>query len=117
MDSYMNEHHFGKALPYCLELRRPGVIDLVLEHNLFAEIQDRVLQLLVYDRETAKKRGKQPLRDGDKAQCLRQSSRHGVVIQLLAENTHSVPVRVSHRIPFKVNLMMSADCKSGQPVI
>ncbi|UZJ51584.1 hypothetical protein CBS101457_000904 [Exobasidium rhododendri] len=67
----------GKALPYFLRLRKPGVFDLIREHNLFTVIQDQALLLVEFEEDI-----KQPSR----------SSKHGPAIDLLVDHTHSIPI-------------------------
>lgn len=94
----------GKALPYYLKLRRPGVFNLIRENNLFTDVQDQALLLIEFDRdmELLKKRN---LRDGttqilahkDQAEVAAQSgedSIYGTAITLLIDHTHSIPVRL-----------------------
>lgn len=48
----------GKALPYFLRLRRPNVLDLIRENNLFTDVQDQVLLLVQFDEELRERRRK-----------------------------------------------------------
>lgn len=70
----------GKALPYFLRLRKPGVFDLIREHNLFTVVQDQALLLIEFEEDN--KQGS-------------QLSKHGAAIDLLVDHTHSIPVRIS----------------------
>lgn len=89
----------GKALPYYLKLRRPGVFNLIREHNLFPDIQDQALLLIEFDQDMQLRR-KRSSRDGTDASWVdvpdisteEGASRHGTAITLLIDHTHSIPV-------------------------
>jgi hypothetical protein len=88
-NSYIINRQPGKALPYYLELRRPGAFDLIREYNLFTSIQDRVVQLVEFDQDILKREGKQRARDETEPVS---KSKHGAAIDLLAEHSHSIPI-------------------------
>jgi hypothetical protein len=73
----------AKALPYLIKLRRPDVFDIIRDHNLFATVQDQVLQLVDLDSV-----------DTDfKSQIARVEPLHPAEsIQLLVDHTLSIPV-------------------------
>lgn len=71
----------GKALPFYLRLRRPNVLELIREHNLFTDVQDQVLLLVEFDHELMEKRKAEGVGAG-------QSE----AINLLVNNIHSIPV-------------------------
>lgn len=77
----------GKALPYFLKLRRPGVFDLIRENNLFTDVQDQALLLIEFDQDVQKER---LLRRGDTPSS--EPPKHGTAIALLVDHTHSIPV-------------------------
>lgn len=81
----------GKALPFYLRLRRPNVFDLIKENNLFTDVQDQVLLLVEFDHELMERR---------KAEGWVTTGRevHSEAIQLLVNNSHSIPVSfiISH---------------------
>ncbi|KAM0751555.1 vacuolar protein sorting-associated protein 41 [Meredithblackwellia eburnea MCA 4105] len=74
----------GKALPYFLKLRRPGVFDLIRENNLFTDVQDQALLLIEFyhdiNKDAALPSEGTPVR------------RHGAAISLLVDHTHSIPI-------------------------
>lgn len=72
----------GKALTYFLRLRRPGVFDLIREHNLFTVVQDQALLLVEFEQDVHAKQGQR-----------KSQSKHGAAIELLVDHTHSIPVR------------------------
>lgn len=90
----------GKALPFFLRLRRPHVLDLIREHNLFNAVQDQALLLVEFDQELMEKRRK----EGKTAEDER-----GAAIKLLVEHTHSIPVR-----SFRVFPLTLVFCKRDQ---
>jgi hypothetical protein len=71
----------GKALPFYLRLRRPNVLELIRENNLFTDVQDQVLLLVEFDHELMEKRKAEGVAAG-------QSD----AINLLVDNIHSIPV-------------------------
>lgn len=95
LHSYLYNRQYGKALPYFLRLRRPGVFDLVRDHNLFTSVQDQAVLLIEFDRDL--QRGKSKEGSEEKAvdvdTRLPHASRHGAAIDLLVDHTHSIPVR------------------------
>ncbi|TFK43987.1 vacuolar assembling protein VPS41 [Crucibulum laeve] len=68
----------GKALPFFLRLRRPNVLDLIRDNNLFTDVQDQVLLLVEFDHEMMEKHGT----TGSKSEA----------ITLLVDNIHSIPI-------------------------
>ncbi|XP_006456893.1 hypothetical protein AGABI2DRAFT_229096 [Agaricus bisporus var. bisporus H97] len=81
----------GKALPFYLRLRRPNVLELIREHNLFTDVQDQVLLLVEFDHELMEKRKAEGVGAG-------QSE----AINLLVNNIHSIPiVRVVQQLQTK----------------
>ncbi|KLT39187.1 vacuolar protein sorting-associated protein 41 [Cutaneotrichosporon oleaginosum] len=70
----------ARALPYFLRLRKPGVFDLIREHNLFDAVQEQALLLVEFDHER--------LREGD----VDKEGKHGAAIQLLVDHTLAIPV-------------------------
>ncbi|KAK4049400.1 Vacuolar protein sorting-associated protein 41 [Microbotryomycetes sp. JL201] len=82
-DLYISNKQPGKALPYLLELRSPGVFNLVRQNALFTDIQDQVLPLVEFDQELQKQS---------------QDSKGNEVperwtsIELLVDHIHAVPV-------------------------
>ena len=70
----------GKALPYFLRLRKPGVFDLIREHNLFTVVQNQALLLVEFEED---------IKQGNRL------SKHGPAIDLLVDHTHSIPVSTS----------------------
>lgn len=93
--SYLGQQQPGKAITFLLKLRRPGVVELVQRNNLFTDIQDKIADLIAYDRHLEKRQGKQVERQSDKPDGPQtvEDGTHGAAIQLLVDNTHSVPVR------------------------
>ncbi|KAJ9117531.1 hypothetical protein QFC22_004381 [Naganishia vaughanmartiniae] len=92
------QHQPSKALPYLLRLRRPEVFDFVKEHNLFASVQDQVLLLIDFDKES------EPLTNGTNKEPKdvtqgptsndepAATTRHGKAIALLIDHTYSIPI-------------------------
>ncbi|PWN35596.1 uncharacterized protein FA14DRAFT_160676 [Meira miltonrushii] len=79
----------GKALPYYLRLRKPGVFDLIRDHNLFNVIQDQALLLVEFEQDLLKR----SLPAEDKQQSLIHQKWRS--IELLVDHTHSIPI---HRV-------------------
>eukprot|EP00004_Rigifila_ramosa_P019763 TRINITY_DN5059_c2_g1_i4.p1 TRINITY_DN5059_c2_g1~~TRINITY_DN5059_c2_g1_i4.p1 ORF type:complete len:836 (-),score=199.40 TRINITY_DN5059_c2_g1_i4:379-2589(-) len=46
---YVLQGHYDRALRVYLQLRRPGVFDLVVKHNLFDSVKERAVELLKFD--------------------------------------------------------------------
>lgn len=70
----------ARALPYFLRLRKPGVFDLIREHNLFDAVQEQALLLVEFDHERLKED------DSNK------EGKHGAAIELLVDHTLAIPV-------------------------
>ncbi|BEI86900.1 hypothetical protein CcaverHIS002_0702460 [Cutaneotrichosporon cavernicola] len=70
----------ARALPYFLRLRKPGVFDLIREHNLFDAVQEQALLLVEFDQERIKE------------DDLNKEDKHGAAIQLLVDHTLAIPV-------------------------
>jgi len=82
----------GKALPYFLQLRRVGALELIQEHNLFTNVQDQVVQLIDYEKDLAKREGKKPMPRDEVPTFSPSPKKHGSAIDLMVEHTHSIPV-------------------------
>ncbi|KIY68424.1 vacuolar assembling protein VPS41 [Cylindrobasidium torrendii FP15055 ss-10] len=80
---YTGNRQYGKALPYFLRLRRPNVIELIREHNLFTDVQDQVQLLVEFDNESVKRR---------KAAGEVVNEAKSDAIDLLVDNIHSIPI-------------------------
>ncbi|KIJ69735.1 hypothetical protein HYDPIDRAFT_120723 [Hydnomerulius pinastri MD-312] len=80
---YTANRQYGKALPFFLRLRRPNVLDLIREHNLFTDVQDQALLLVEFDQELIEKRKEEG------ADAVHSQSE---AITLLVDHTHSIPV-------------------------
>ncbi|KAF8882653.1 vacuolar assembling protein VPS41 [Mucidula mucida] len=80
---YTANRQHGKALTYFLRLRRPNVLDVIREHNLFTDVKDQVLLLVEFDHELMRKREEagETIEDGKSD-----------AITLLVDNIHSIPV-------------------------
>jgi hypothetical protein len=100
-------------LPFLIRLRRPQVFDFIESNNLFAAVQDQVLDLVEFDQEQIADSPVIPSADqADHEQELllaptegHTTERHGKSIALLVEHTYSIPVSVNfidpgHRIVF-----------------
>lgn len=111
--SFLLSRQPGKALPYYLQLRRPGVFALIREHNLFADVQDQALRLVEFDQHIQSQHSELPLIDapGSTVPARRDvsemswtdlgmsppstsetTSKHGAAISLLVDHTHSIPI-------------------------
>lgn len=75
----------GRALPYFLRLRKPGVFALIREHNLFTVIQDQAFLLVEFEQDLLNKSEKAGKHDPVQSQSWQS-------IQLLVDHTHSIPV-------------------------
>lgn len=84
VDIFLANRQPGKALPYFLRLRKPGVFDLIREHNLFTAVQDQALLLCQFEEELADMKGVKV--------APGHGGRHGAAINLLVDHTHSIPV-------------------------
>ncbi|THG97740.1 hypothetical protein EW026_g4314 [Hermanssonia centrifuga] len=73
----------GKALPYFLRLRRPNVLDLIRDNNLFTAVQDQALLLVEFDHELIEKRRK----SGEQVDPGQSAA-----ITLLVDHIHSIPI-------------------------
>lgn len=81
---YTANRQHGKALTYFLRLRRPNVLDVIREHNLFTDVQDQVLLLVEFDHERIRKRQEAgEVVDEDKSDA----------ISLLVDNIHSIHIQ------------------------
>lgn len=85
---YLVNRQPGKALPYFLRLRRPHVLDLIREHNLFTAVQDQALLLVEFDQERSGK-----VNENEEVESAK--GKHGAAIQLLVDHTHSIPVSLT----------------------
>ena len=83
----------GKAVPYYLRLRKPGVFDLIRDNSLFTDIQDQALLLVEFDQDMRRRREKGKQRAGVAGHDGVEHSKHGEAIDLLIDHTHSIPVR------------------------
>lgn len=90
--SYILNRQPGKALPYFLKLRRPGVFNLIREHNLFTDVQDQALLLIEFDQDIQLQRSRQLSSAGGKEKPSESEPQHGTAIDLLVDHTHSIPV-------------------------
>lgn len=70
----------ARALPYYLRLRKPGVFDLIREHNLFDAVQEQALLLVEFDHERLKE------------DASSKEGKHGAAIELLVDHTLAIPV-------------------------
>lgn len=70
----------ARALPYYLRLRKPGVFDLIRDHNLFDAVQEQALLLVEFDHDR--------LREDES----RKEGKHGAAIELLVDHTLAIPV-------------------------
>lgn len=114
--SHLLNRQPGKALPFYLQLRRPGVFDLIRENNLFSTVQDQVLLLIEFEEaieEGTEKDVRRREKDGswvevdgerhseekltgtEEVDEEEEEGRHGKAIELLIEHTSSIPVRGS----------------------
>ncbi|KAK4705598.1 vacuolar protein sorting-associated protein 41, partial [Phenoliferia sp. Uapishka_3] len=85
----------GKALPYFLKLRRPGVFDLIRDNNLFTDVQDQALLLIEFDHDINRIPSAHADEGSSTAPALNNttpSPRHGAAIALLVDHTHSIPI-------------------------
>lgn len=90
----------GKALPYYLRLKKPGVFDLIRDNNLFVDVKDQVLLLVDFEQDIRIKkrraRGGSNEKQTDKAGVDTTQPKHGEAIELLVDHTHSIPVSSGH---------------------
>ena len=118
----MIQHQPSKALPYLLRLRRPEVFDFIKEHNLFASVQDQVLLLIDFDKES------EPLTNGtiNERKEVTQTpmtsrnepaatTRHGKAIALLIDHTYSIPVSSAGGVSDTTTESLLVDIKGSQP--
>ncbi|KAK0499462.1 hypothetical protein EDD18DRAFT_1307946 [Armillaria luteobubalina] len=81
---YTANRQHGKALTYFLRLRRPNVLDVIREHNLFTDVQDQVLLLVEFDHERMRK-----MQEAGEAVDEGKSD----AISLLVDNIHSIRIQ------------------------
>lgn len=114
MTRYLLNRQPGKALPYFLKLRRPGVFDLIRDHNLFTDVQDQALLLIEFDQDLILTRNKENEKEKESlsvattttttklkklpAEEEEDEGKFGTAITLLVDHTHSIPVRLFHLI-------------------
>ncbi|ORY90935.1 hypothetical protein BCR35DRAFT_275010 [Leucosporidium creatinivorum] len=91
---YILNRQPGKALPYFLKLRRPGVFTLIREHNLFTDVQDQALLLIEFDQDIQLQRSRESsaATGGKEKKLAKPLARHGTAIDLLVDHTHSIPI-------------------------
>ncbi|KAI9591225.1 hypothetical protein BDF19DRAFT_455828 [Syncephalis fuscata] len=82
---YVTEHRPEKALEYYLRLHRPDTIELIRNHNLFAEVQDKVLLLMQFSQQ------QQTTSTSDDSALL-ESATFNASVKLLVTNTDAIPV-------------------------
>ena len=92
VELYLMNKQPGKAVPYYLRLRRPGVFDLIREYSLFTDVQDQALLLVEFDQDMRRRRERGKARTGV-ASHKEDETKHGEAIELLVSHTHAVPVR------------------------
>jgi hypothetical protein len=119
---YILNRQPGKALPFYLRLRRPGVFDLIRDNNLFTDVQDQALLLIEFDQDVQRRRSKLRTTTGEKSQdekttseeaggdyaedaekrrlLFPTASKYGAAIDLLVDKTHSIPVRRHRQFSF-----------------
>jgi hypothetical protein len=83
----------GRALPYYLRLRKPGVFDLIRQNNLFADIHDQALLLVDFQQDMKRRTGHSytTIHDFGKG-TAEVDHKHGEAIELLVDHTQSIPV-------------------------
>ncbi|GAA94488.1 uncharacterized protein L969DRAFT_83952 [Mixia osmundae IAM 14324] len=113
VELYLMNRQFAKAVPLFLRLRRPGVFDLIKDHNLFAAVQDQAMHLVEFDKDTIKRKNidEQSTVRQDVAGSPLAQSRHGAAIELLVDHTHSIPINrvVTQLMPRRDFLYMYLD--------
>ncbi|KZP00266.1 vacuolar protein sorting-associated protein 41 [Calocera viscosa TUFC12733] len=85
---FIQNHQPGRALPYLLRLRKPNVIDLIREHNLFTAVRDQVLLLVEFDQDLEQQRRENEGETSTGSIVPRRSA----AIALLVEHTDSIPI-------------------------
>ncbi|CAG8508593.1 12818_t:CDS:10 [Ambispora leptoticha] len=91
-----------KALEYSLRLRRPNVFDLIRDYGLFSSIEDKIVLLMEFDQHLLSLETKESIENKDdlgeptekpspKLTPIRKPS-EGPAVQLLVQNTESVPI-------------------------
>lgn len=83
----------GRALPYYLRLRKPGVFDLIRQNNLFADVHDQALLLVDFQQDMKRRTGHSytAIHDFGKGNA-EADHKHGEAIELLVDHTQSIPV-------------------------
>ncbi|KAF8339185.1 uncharacterized protein EI90DRAFT_3279515 [Cantharellus anzutake] len=79
------------ALPFFLRRRRPGVFDLIRDHNLFTAVRDQALLLVEFDEDLERQRRQETgeaEQFGEKGRPLKTSKS----ISLLVDHVHSIPI-------------------------
>ncbi len=96
---YVANKQADKALPYLLRLRKPHVFAFIREFNLFSAVQDQVLLLVDFDREsevstTVPTNGDFVASPTTGSPEPPSTHRHGEAIALLVDHVYSIPVRI-----------------------
>ncbi|CAG8500991.1 4625_t:CDS:10 [Ambispora gerdemannii] len=98
---YTFNHEPDKALEYSLRLRRPNVFDLIREYNLFSSIEDKIVLLMEFDQHLLSLEAKKSEENEDLYELTEKNSpkltpikkpSEGPAVQLLVQNTESVPI-------------------------
>lgn len=121
VEIYTTNHQPGRALPYYLRLRKPGVFDLIRQNNLFADVNDQVTLLVDFQQDMKLRdrrftvQGPAKINKGDPL----SDTKHGEAIDLLVDHTQSIPVSLLSRSSLDINSADSstnADLTSGPAV-
>lgn len=111
VEIYTMNRQPGRALPYYLRLRKPGVFDLIRQHNLFADVNDQALLLVDFQQDMKRRSEKTGVSKHGNADL---DNRHGEAIGLLVDHTQSIPVSsFSLRSRSIAKLTVPPDLSSG----
>lgn len=93
VEIYTTNRQPGRALPYYLRLRKPGVFDLIRQNNLFADVNDQALLLVDFQQDMKRRADKSNGTERDaKHGAADLDNKHGEAIELLVDHTQSIPV-------------------------
>ncbi|CAO1634395.1 unnamed protein product [Parajaminaea phylloscopi] len=113
-DLYVRSGQPGKGLQYYLQLKRPGVFDLIRDHNLILQVRDQARQLLEFENEVKTDQGETEVVEKDKLDSKGEATkeRPSRAIQLLVDHVHSIPpqrvVPQLETLPLQLHRYLSA---------
>lgn len=90
-DLYVRNRQPGKSLPYYLQLKRPGVFDLIRENNLILDVRDQARQLIEFEQEVIHRNQSEKKDKMEDIPAAEEDAAPSQAVQLLVENVDSIP--------------------------